>query len=245
MSGSDYASGYYANKRGTKRRRTSAGKYAVGPYAMARRRMSWQTKGLLTRVPRGIYRFTRCTSDAHSQAGNLTMTVTQGTKTYGALFFTLEMLPGYTDFTNLYDVYRVKSLVFICRSNWDSADDVVGTSTRLDSAGIYLHTVVDTNDSTAPTMDTMRQYPSYKCNRVTDLDGTKGRQYLKPAIRLATDGSGGVSVSPKDAWISTASFDTTHYAIKWAITRPAGSRPAVDMSLDWYFKAVIECKNVK
>jgi len=232
--------------RSAKRQRISSGsaRYAAGPYVRSKRRMASKAKGLVSKAPRGIYRFVRCTSTACTIASKLTFSVTQGTVTTGNLDFLLLYLPGYTDFTNLFDVYRVTNLQMFARSNWDSADVAVGTSTHLDAANIFLHTVVDTNDDTPITIDQMRQYPSYKMTRITDLNGFAGKQSFRPQISLQTDGSAGVSVNPKDQWISTASPDTTHYGIKWAISRPAGSRPIVDMTIDIYYRAVVECKNV-
>jgi len=235
----------YATYPRKRRRLTAPSQSRQSPYAAERRRMSYRSKGLVTRIPRGIYTFVRCTKNTGGNSQALTFSVTQNTSTYGTLGFILEYLPGYTDFTALYDMYRVKSLVFVAQSGWTSSDELVGSGAHLDNAGIFLHTVVDTNDSTNPTLDVMRQYPSYKMTRITDLNGQRHRQFIRPQIRLATDGSGGVSINPRDAWISTDSPDTTHYAIKWAITRPAGTSPIVDMTIDWFFKATIECKNVK
>lgn len=139
--------------------------------------------------------------------------------TYGVTYFDLVTVPGYSEFTAMYDFFKINAVVvrYIPASN-------VTFTTSTAAAEQTAHysrfiSVLDYNDRTVPTsVDNLRQYANCKVtpNNVTH------RRYLhpKPIFVVDEDASSGSSVGIgqlRSPWISTASNNTEFYGIKWAI----------------------------
>lgn len=159
---------------------------------------------------RGIHSFKRF----HNYTG---ITLVNGTtNTYGVLNFRLEDIPSYTEFTNLFDCFRIKRIkvMFIPTSNVtlspDTAANDVFKSTEYANR---LFTVLDFNDSTAPTsIDTLRQYDTCRMTPNNIIH----KRYFKPKYSAEVNLG---SYQSSDHWLETAtSADVVHLGIKYGIT---------------------------
>lgn len=90
--------------------------------------------------------------------------------------FKLNLLSDVTDFTNLFDTYKVKCIVYRIWAGWDS-NDAGGTAAPLLG---YLHYVHDYNDSNSPaSLTEMYSYANYKCVALSRCQGYKIVLYPK------------------------------------------------------------------
>jgi hypothetical protein len=117
--------------------------------------------------------------------------------------FALDDLPNYTEFTNLFDQYRINKVVvkFVPSANVDA----IGASQIIPS----LHTAIDNNDATAPTaLSQLYEYQSYKRTRGTQVHT---RVWTPSAlVEISTSAS-----SPKwKQWIGTQFPSIEHYGLK-------------------------------
>lgn len=161
------------------------------------------------RMP-GIYNFKRF----HNYTG---ISFSAGaTNTYGKLTFRLDDVPNYTEFTNLFDSFRIKRIkvMFIPTSNVslspDTAPNDVFKSTEYANR---LFTVLDFNDDTVPTtIDELRQYDTCRMSPNNVIH----KRYFQPKYN-ATVTAG--SYQAKGQWLQCdTSADVVHYGIKYGIT---------------------------
>lgn len=147
----------------------------------------------------------------------------------------LDSLPNYSDFTNMYDSYKIcgikKKFVF----NRNNAD------VQLTTAGAELPmllTVNDFNDKTDPANENaMLEYASFKQAR---LDRPVKR-YFRPSILLG-DGTSTTSNSVKSRWLSTADADAEHFGLKWAVNTVSTATGATIGTLKVYTTYYIACR---
>ena len=85
--------------------------------------------------------------------------------TFGSYSFSLQDIPDYTDFTKLYDAFKINrvKIMFIPTSNVSLIDTAQAQVFKNTEHSNRLFTVVDYNDVTAPTtVDELRQYQACK-----------------------------------------------------------------------------------
>lgn len=149
-----------------------------------------------------------------------TLTTTDATTTFWTnLFqqnsFSLDQLPNYTDFTNLYDSYKICGIsqkFIFDRNSADTSGLIPSTSLGINHGSVLptLYSVNDFNDSTAPTNESaMLEYASFKASR---LDRPTKR-YFRPCQSF---GSNPVQIV-KSRWNTTAEPDVVHRGIKIAV----------------------------
>lgn len=138
---------------------------------------------------------------------------------YGSSAFTLNSLPNYTDFTSLFDQYRITKVSMYCIPRVtgyvlsQTSGSVVDPTAP--TPACVFHYAIDHTDVTTPSAlgdilqyDNHRTVNAYKPFTIT----------LKPAA--ADTMWQGVSASgygPKpNAWIDSKSYAVQHYGMKWA-----------------------------
>lgn len=139
--------------------------------------------------------------------------------------FTLDMLPDFSEFTTLFDMYKISAIKFRLTPYANQApvqtSSAAGTSNQ--SVSGFVHTILDYDDSTAPNpskagIDSIRQFESYKCRQLFQ-PGTAVDRYFKP--RIATPGYGGSVftsfINQKAPWIDCNSGNVEHYGVKGII----------------------------
>lgn len=125
--------------------------------------------------------------------------------------FFLSQLPNYTEFTNLYDQYKISRIKvkFIYSAN---NQDMTTSASIL--ALPNLLTVIDNNDSTALTASgDYCQYKSFKIRRMDKPCSV----YFKPQFDIAAYSGAFTSYASKTGWIDCNSPNVKHYGLKFGI----------------------------
>lgn len=155
--------------------------------------------------------------------------------TFGALAFNFDAMPNFTDFTSLFDQYKIRNMKVTLIPRYSETPIATGVGTSLGSSVI---TVLDRDDDTAPTsINDLCQY--------TNMRQTKGgknhMRSWRPTVKVPVLGLSGTDYSVKSApWIDAASTDVKHYGLKYAIEQGSGA-VVYDIKVEFNFL----CKNTK
>lgn len=158
-----------------------------------------------------------------------------GANSYTPINVALTSLPSYTEFTNLYDQYKITGLKvkFVPRGN--SSD--ITTQNNISS----LFTVIDTDDGNPFTnVDQALQYQSLKMTRSTQTQ----IRYFKPKFNIGAINqvAGGVIGKVNtNGWLDCTSDSVIHYGIKTALTAGASQSVIYDLMVTVY----LAFKNVR
>ena len=167
------------------------------------------------------------------------MQVTGGTANgviaYGSFSYTgfLEDLPGYTDFTNLFDMYKITGIKvrFI---PYSSSGATAGTQLSSGSAPV-IHTVLDFDDNAVPLatetgLQTMRQSSYYRVsrNKMSRYFSPKQTGYVQDSIALAD-----ATTSLKPRWVSTEAARVYHMGLKGIVECISNGDP---LTRYWFYK---------
>jgi len=143
--------------------------------------------------------------------------LTAGNNAYhGSTYFSLNALPSWAEFQNLYDMYKINAIKisFIPVSNVTLWNDTTGKVDPYTANFTRFQSVIDYNDSTLlTTADAYREYSTYKWSPFNKIH----KRYFRPRItQTVTEGGGtyGVSTGP-GGWVSVASNATRFYGIKY------------------------------
>lgn len=200
-----------------------------------RRRPALRRRRTVYRRRHSVHLFTRWT-DVNS------LNVTDATQ-QGAMTFYLNQLPSASEFTALFDQYRINCVVLKMRYLNQIPD-------RTDaSSGAYrpnFHYCVDYNDSTAYTSITQfAQVGNYRCHA---LNGERDWSIkIFPKVqRQMYQGLGSTGYGPVKCWINTADPAVPHYGLKYLIDcNGGGGGNEVLGSLQYQAKYYLSFKNVK
>lgn len=154
-----------------------------------------------------------------------------------ALYFTFNMLPNYTEFTNLFDMYRVNFLVLKLVPSITGAD---GNPSASSIALPNIHSALDYDDSTVPTdVPYLLQYSNHRM--------TRGHQIHKRAFRPAID----LDVSGLDAsapkwkqWINLATVTCAHRGVKLYVEQAFGVGVGA-LTYNVYWDVYFSCKGLR
>lgn len=141
--------------------------------------------------------------------------------------FQLTSIPDYTDFTQLFDRYKITGvkLQFLYQSNVsiESRTDYPNQSIPTASVLPLLTSAYDFDDSNVPVVYSQVQNKSYAKKRI--LNGNREwSMYIKPRQTLAVQSAGGIALtSDRPHWIDSNSASVTHYGMKyWLDCLPLG-----------------------
>lgn len=152
------------------------------------------------------------------------------TQQFGALKFQLNQLPNYTEFTALFDVYRVSAIKIKFVPDYGT-----GSLNPLTTNVLFgcFHTAIDRNDDTpVGSLDELLQYDTYKQTRLTSYHS----RYFKPMTKI-TD------ASFKKKWYDTSDDDEAYYGIKYVADGTNISGGTLG-NLTPYVTFYFQCKNV-
>lgn len=158
---------------------------------------------------------------------------TNVTPLLGAINFSLSDLPNSTEFTGLYDMYKINcvKLTFLPQQTVNNSLGTVNNA----NASTRFFSAIDYNDGSSPgSIDELRQYQSCK---MTPILRPHKRVIFKPKI-LDTNG---FSISP---WMSTASPNANYFGLKYGI-EPMDSSTTTTMIFSVEAKMYLSFKNVK
>lgn len=166
-----------------------------------------------------VHYFTR-----YQNGGTITALATT-TSTFGVMYWELASVPGFSEFTAMYDFYKINAVQanFIPLSN-NSNYQNLGANAGLADYYNRIITVLDYNDRSIPTsLDSLRQYSNCK---VTS-NNIVHRRFLHPKPTIAMDEDSqasnvyGIAQAINTPWVSTASNQCEWYGIKFGIEHPA------------------------
>lgn len=191
-------------------------------------------------VPRAlaIHTFTRSIATTFP----LTNPVT-GVANY-AWAFKLSDLPNYSEFVNLFDAYRIKSVHLKFVPSWDSSNKT--QPPNADTLMPTLVTVMDHNDALAlnSRADYM-QYTSYKESALTANSPVSIIVNPTPAVAVY---GGGVFASygqNQGVWVDTGSYTVEHYGLKWAVIWPVAGTGNLGGYVTVFQTYTLECKDTR
>lgn len=214
----------------------------------ARRMLLKRRKPMMRRragaLRRQVHSFKRLVSFGTVTASQSPATGTIPVRT--AISFPLNLVPNSTEYTALYDQYRINAISF--RAVPKASQFQGGTSGSANPLGYgQVISVIDYDDSTTPvTKDSLMEYGSVKFTRSSSMH----KRYFKPKIlqraqiNAVTDGN----VSAKATWIDTLNPDVQHYGIKLFIDAPTVPNVATDsssISYDLYAVYYMTFKNTR
>lgn len=185
----------YGRKKGTKR-----------VYRRANKRRAFVRRGSLRRNRKGVdIHFFKRTFVAECSVTNAGWQNQTTLGAYSAL--QLQNVPGYAEFTAMYDMYK------ICGIKQKFVFNRTSTETSGSSEMPQLITVNDFNDSTALANEAEAlEYASYKASR---LDKPRSR-YYRPSINITVP-NGTSGMSSKSRWLNTTEVDIDHFGLKPAV----------------------------
>lgn len=161
------------------------------------------------------------------------------TETHGAYKFKLNDLPGYTEFTALFDKYRIVGIQakWMPRANIVNQSNLSSTFTEIPP----VITVVDYDDATGTDdYSSLEQYENAKVH----YEFKPFTLYFKPMIAVAAyKGAFSGYASSRRMWIDAASPDIEYYALKWAtLPYSAGNNTTVNPAWDIMFTYYLQFK---
>lgn len=160
-------------------------------------------------------------------------TISNTVFTYASFNFSLNDLPNYSEFTSLYDMYKLNAvkITFLPQMT----ENVSSGSINNPYANTRFMSAIDYNDGTPPSSaNEIREYQSYK---MTPILKRHTRYIRKPKLL----DSNGFSISP---WMSTAFPSPNYYGLKVAV-EPMSSTSTLTMSYTVECKYYVSFKNVK
>jgi len=148
--------------------------------------------------------------------------------------FSLQDLPNYTEFTNLYDMYKINAVKLTMLPQMTQNVSLGTINNPIANARVF--SVIDYNDSVAlSTPDQAREYQSCK---VTTILRTHKR-YLKPKIQ-----DDGKVYTPGRPWINCSSPAIDYYGVKF-VAEPMFSTTSFDFTYIVEAVYYLSFKNVK
>lgn len=161
------------------------------------------------------------------------LSISNALPTFSAYNFSLSDLPNSTEFTSLYDMYKINcvKISFIPQQTQSISIGSINNP----NASARFFSAIDYNDGSAPTsLDDLRQYQSCK---MTPILRTHKRVIFKPKIL----DSNGFSISP---WMTTASPSANYFGLKVAV-EPMESTTTTTMVYTIEAKLYMSFKQVK
>jgi len=149
-----------------------------------------------------------------------------GIDALNAYNFELSDVPNYTQFTQLYDQYRILAvkMEFVPENCYGPTASGAGVVTQVSAP--WLTTCIDLDDSSAPTSSIIQSHDTVKMHGV--LNGNCVNKYvrwLEPQVAISayqTGGFTGYIPKPKQ-WIDSNSAGVQHYGLKAWVFAPANS----------------------
>lgn len=191
-------------------------------------------RGIRIKRGRKIHYFKRTFKVSHSITNSNFQTIASNLT--GPVYneFKLTDVPNYTDFTNLYDTYKICAIKrkYIFNKN----------SSEAGNTGTYemptLLTVNDFNDDAALTSENEAlEYASCKQTRMDRIT----KRYFKPTIQVVA-GTASSTDYMKTKWTSTEAPDRIHRGIKEAVIGTSTGTPLVVGQLFVYTTYYIACR---
>lgn len=123
--------------------------------------------------------------------------------------FSLSQLPDYTEFTNLFDLYRINKIEVEWNPEYTTLSDASPLSTALN---VRFNSAIDLSNSLAPsTVGEVLQYQQLQSTGITKVH----KRAWRPTVMMG-------DLTPCYCWIRTSDPNESHFGIKIAI-EPSGT----------------------
>jgi hypothetical protein len=173
-----------------------------------------------------IYKFTRHKKITASVYGAI------GSDSAWSFKFTLDSLDNYTEFTSLFDLYRIDKIVF----RLIPLQNTVEAPATQKDVGL-LYGAVDLDDYAGATVATLCQYPNMK---IANFD-EKLTFAFKPKFAVAAYSGAFTSYANTGGWIDMGSPSVEHYGLKLNVA----SSTAVIPSWTCVYTVDLSCRCVR
>lgn len=200
-------------------------------------------KRTVNKVRRQVHIFKRST-----YLGNITASISAlgvPTPVGNAYAFSLSQLPNVSDFTNLFDQYKITGakLQITPATSEGILSPLSGTAQPLGFSRV--HSVIDYDDTSAPTSeDQLLEYGSHKSTAPFQTH----TRFIKPKVLQEVYRSTlGTAYAPKSGqYLDVAYPDIPHYGMKVWVSAP-NTNPGTAQSITYkvYLTLYITCKNVR
>lgn len=160
----------------------------------------------------------------------------------GAYTFALNKLPNYTEFTALFDRYRICGVLVEFMPAVDSFSTEAGVS-MTNFALPQVRTIIDHTEDGVPTdFNEMYQYKNCKMTQGNRIH----KRFLKPAVLTsAFESTIATAYIPKwKQWITTDDPATPHYCLKYGINALPSAAMGT-MTYRVYATYYLQCKDLK
>lgn len=175
-------------------------------------------------------------------SGNIVSSVTSDVFTNQ--FFALSNVPNNSEFTALYDQYRINGVkvTVIPRGNTAEITASSGASTVYQGQSTGVFSVIDYDDTTPlANINEACQYQNMKMTRATQ----QHTRYLVPRFNLqgiTNQGTGATgSMMNTRGWIDCTQINVPHFGLKWAFQQNVNYNLSYDVKIDYY----LAFKNVR
>lgn len=159
----------------------------------------------------------------------------QTTTLYGGYVLTFDQLPNYTEFTNLFDLYRINKVLIKFIPN--QSESSVGAAKAIPE----FFSCIDFTDGTAPT--SINQILEYANMKITRGIYTHKRTYTPSTVDYVNATAGANAGNPTwKQWLSTSSSSVSMYGLKYAAGPTAA---AGDVFWTPYVTMYFSCKSTK
>lgn len=141
-----------------------------------------------------------------------------------ATYFTLDMLPDYTEYTSMFDQYKIKGALYKITPYTSSVQGPYGAAATGSNQPVscIIHSVIDADDANAlpassTGLNSMREYNTYKTSNFFKNGYPCINRFVYPRLATAAYGSGVFSsyANQKPLWIDANSPQVQHYGLKW------------------------------
>lgn len=170
-----------------------------------------------------VYSFKRMTQTTSINPG------AAGVNAYGAFYYRLVDVPGYTEFTTLFDQYRMTGvkMKFVPRASQNVSTQSMGD----------LVYIIDYDDATAPT--SQNQLLENQSVKVRQVFSRPFSVYIRPRTNFTVIGTSGNQTAniPIKTWLDCASPDANYFGLKWAWVNAASTLsplPSIDIYITYY-----------
>lgn len=151
----------------------------------------------------------------YTRYGVSTQILSGSSTKYGSMTFSLDNLVDYTDFSALYDFYKINAVkVYFRRVAGIVRDNSIANAADLSTPRGYF--AFDYDDNAPPvSLASIMQRQSCRIKTVNNSFS----MYFKPTFLTQNyETTVSTGYSPKRGWISIGDANVPHYGIKWVVT---------------------------
>lgn len=198
-------------------------------YAARRRNLR---RGRIGRVASVVHRFKRvCKLDNLVVSYNSATGIGIGSNP--AYQFTLNSLPDYSEFVNLYDMYKITGIKLSIAPAAQAITSAVSGTTAT-SGFSRVNSVIDFDDNTAlASENNALQYATLR----TSTYGRTHERFIKPMLSVSIDDQLNATLASapsRNRWISTEFPEVEHRGIKVWINPPVNTAASTSMTYSVY-----------